>query len=65
MKIYENKIQCKKCGQELISRSVHDFQVCYCGAVSVDGGLEYLRRGGKKENIIELSTYSKDEEEKL
>lgn len=63
MKIYENKIQCCLCGDILISKSIHDFQICKCGSVGADGGSFYLRRMGKKGDIIELSTYSEDEEE--
>lgn len=44
MKILQNKIRCKRCGDEIDSRSVHDFVTCSCGACSVDGGHEYLRR---------------------
>lgn len=65
MVIIENKVQCRLCGSVLISRSRRDLQVCKCGAILIEGGLEYLRKGGKKENIIELSTFTEDEEEKL
>jgi hypothetical protein len=47
----------------VISRSRRDIQVCKCGAILIEGGLDYLRRGGSIENIIELSTYIEDEEE--
>lgn len=65
MVIIENKIQCKLCGEILISKTIHDFQVCRCLSVGADGGNFYLRRMGEKENIIELSTYTEDEETKL
>ena len=42
-KIRTNKIKCKKCGDIIESKSVHDFKWCSCGAVAVDGGHEYLR----------------------
>ncbi|AQS09703.1 hypothetical protein CLOBY_18340 [Clostridium saccharobutylicum] len=57
MKIYENKIQCKKCGDVIESKTVHDMVWCKCGAVAVDGGKEYLRRTGNDKDIIELSKY--------
>jgi hypothetical protein len=63
MKIIENKVQCRICKDVIISRSRRDLQVCKCGAILIEGGFEYLRRGGSIENIIELSTYIKDEEE--
>lgn len=55
MKILKNKIQCNKCGDVIESCSVHDFKFCRCGAVAVDGGHEYLRRCGSREDITELS----------
>ena len=54
-KIIVNKIKCNKCGEILESISVHDFKFCKCGSVAVDGGHEYLRRCGKRENWEELS----------
>ncbi len=55
MKIIRNMARCKKCGETIESKSVHDFVTCECGAIFVDGGREYLRRGGDIEAIEELS----------
>ena len=60
--IIRNSIRCKKCGTELVSESVHDFKTCSCGAVSVDGGLEYLRRVGNREDYEETSIVNDIEE---
>nr|DAR44169.1 MAG TPA: Trm112p-like protein [Caudoviricetes sp.] len=46
-KILVNKIRCKKCGDTIESKTVHDFKFCKCGLVAVDGGHYYLRRIGK------------------
>ena len=54
-KILVNRIKCKKCGEILESSTVHDFKSCKCGAVAVDGGHNYLRRCGKREDWEELS----------
>ena len=54
-KILVNKIQCKKCKDIIESKNVHDFKWCTCKSIAVDGGLEYLRRIGNLEDIIELS----------
>ena len=54
-KILVNKIRCKKCNEVLESTHVHDFKRCKCGAVAVDGGKEYLRRCGYREDWEELS----------
>ena len=62
-KILVNKIQCKKCKDIIESKHVHDFKWCSCGAVAVDGGLEYLRRVGNIEDIIELSEFEMKQEE--
>lgn len=57
MKILINKIKCKKCGDIIESTHVHDYRVCKCGAVAVDGGKDYLKRCGKIEDIEDLSEY--------
>lgn len=44
-KIIKNAIQCNLCGDIIESTYRHDFAVCKCGCCSVDGGLDYLRRG--------------------
>ena len=55
----------KKCGEIIESTSRHDFKFCKCGAVAVDGGKDYLRRVGSKEDYEELVEYegSDDDEE--
>lgn len=57
-KILVNKIKCKKCGDIIESRSIHDFVTCKCGAVSVDGGHNYIRRCGNLEDFEDLSEYA-------
>ena len=54
-KIKVNKARCKKCGDTIESKTRHDFQSCKCGAIFVDGGLDYCRRGGNPEDFEELS----------
>lgn len=54
-KIICNKIQCKNCKDVIESTYVHDFKWCSCKSVAVDGGCEYLRRLGNKEDYEELS----------
>lgn len=54
-KILVNKIKCKKCGEVIESTDRHDFKVCKCGAVAVDGGTDYLRRCGDRNDWEELS----------
>lgn len=64
-KIIINAIQCKKCGDIIESKTVHDFVTCSCGACSVDGGHEYLRRCGNLEDFIELSISEPSEKKEL
>ena len=46
-KIVQNSVICNLCNDEIWSANTHDFKSCTCGNISVDGGLEYLRRVGK------------------
>lgn len=51
-----NAAKCLKCDTVLVSRFRHDFQTCACGDLSVDGGVDYLKRGFKDASeILELS----------
>ena len=63
IKIMVNKIRCKKCGDVIESKSVHDFKFCKCESVAVDGGHNYLRRLGEPENWDNLSEYEVIEDE--
>jgi hypothetical protein len=36
-------LKCKKCGDQLYSRHVHDFRWCSCNSVAVDGGRDYFK----------------------
>jgi len=63
-KIIRNAIRCVKCGDVIESVSVHDFKFCSCGACAVDGGHEYLRRVGDREDWEDVSvTIDNDETE--
>ena len=46
-KCVRNSAICLDCGDEVESRSGHDFRSCKCGNLFVDGGLNYCRRGAK------------------
>ena len=45
-KLVVNKGYCPHCGDQLISRHIHDFVTCSCGKSSLDGGLDYVRTLG-------------------
>jgi hypothetical protein len=60
-KIIRNSARCKKCGIEIESKFRHDFVSCKCGAIFVDGGREYLRRGADTwDNFEETSIEEKE-----
>ena len=61
-RIIRNAIRCRKCGDIIESETVHDFRVCSCGACTVDGGHDYLRRCGTLEDWEELSKAEKVED---
>jgi len=54
-KIIRNRAKCRVCREIIESQNRHDFVQCKCRAIFVDGGKDYLRRGGDPDNIIELS----------
>ena len=44
IKIIKNAIQCKLCSDIIESTDRHQYVTCKCGACTVDGGHDYLRR---------------------
>ena len=60
-KIIENKAQCKKCQDIIQSKSTIELKRCSCGSIAVDGGLDYIKRLGNLDDIIELTKYEGDE----
>lgn len=62
-KIIKNCIRCKICGQVIVSKHVHDFVTCKCGACSVDGGNVMLRRLFKEEDCYEELSKVKEVDE--
>lgn len=57
MTIIRNSARCRKCGEEIESRHRHDFRQCKCGAIFVDGGRDYIRRGGVLSDIEDTSKF--------
>lgn len=60
--IIRNAARCKLCGDVIESRYRHDFVTCSCGNLSVDGGLDYIRRGWSSKDRSsweDLSEYKK------
>lgn len=59
--IIQNAVQCISCGDFIVSKHRHDFVTCSCGAISVDGGQDYLRRVGDMGSAVDLSWCLPDE----
>ena len=55
--ILRNAVRCNLCGDVIESEYTHDFKMCSCGSVGVDGGKMYLRRCFKNspEDLTDLS----------
>ena len=63
MAIIRNSAKCKLCNDEIESKHVHDYVTCLCGAISVDGGHEYLKRSGEPLAYEDTSIIQEDEED--
>jgi hypothetical protein len=51
-------IYCKKCNETLESKHVHDFKMCSCGAVGIDGGISAGNRIlGNRSDMEDRSMY--------
>lgn len=53
--ILSNQATCNGCGDTIFSATRHDYVTCSCGNLSVDGGMDYIRRnyrGSFKEQSI-------------
>lgn len=61
-KILSNEAKCGVCGEVITSTHRHDFVTCTCGNLSVDGGLDYLKRCGNLDDYVELSTFAEEED---
>lgn len=70
IKLIRNSAQCNRCKEILVSRHVHDFVACQCfnssggrRGITIDGGTDYLKRSGDKEDINELSIFEEVKDE--
>lgn len=69
-KILVNQVRCLICGNAPYSAHVHDYKRCDCNAIAVDGGMNYLKRSGDHNLMVDISiaidtTYFKKLEEVL
>ena len=59
--ILSNQVICSLCGDRPYSMSGHHFNTCECGNVSVDGGMEYLRRVYETDEWTDISIEWEDD----
>ena len=68
MTLIKNAIQCKHCGAIIESTYRHDFVTHHCDGIeegygiAVDGGLDYRRRVGDRNDWMEASEWGEDNE---
>lgn len=58
-KIIKNAARCLKCKDIIESKHRHDYVLCTCGSIAVDGGRDYLKRSGNPDAYEELSEVEK------
>lgn len=61
-------IRCKHCGDIIYSRAQHDFRWCSCEKCAIDGGFDYYRIIGDKDDweLMEIDILKdKDHDEAL
>ena len=62
-KIIRNRAKCLECNDIAESLHRHDFVSCSCGAMFVDGGKDYFRRGAKDLSKIQDLSETQEIEE--
>ncbi len=63
-RIARNRARCRKCGDVIESVHRHDFRWCKCHTIFVDGGKDYLRRGGDFAAMEDLSDEKPEADDK-
>lgn len=61
MRIIRNAARCRKCKEVIESRHRHDFVMCRCESIHVDGGKAYLKGGGDFSLFEDLSEVEHDD----
>ena len=60
MQIIKNAAKCLVCNEVVESKHRHDFAMCRCGNVAVDGGKDYLKRSVRGKGIKDMSIRAHD-----
>lgn len=59
-RLVQNAAKCLLCGEILQSKHRHDYRTCSCGNLMVDGGLDYVRRGFKTNQWVDMCAHEGD-----
>ena len=62
MQIIKNAAKCLVCNEVVESKHRHDFAICKCGNVAVDGGKDYLKRSVRGKGIKDMSVMAHDKD---
>lgn len=57
-RVVRNACRCTKCDTVIESKHRHDFKWCKCQTIFVDGGTDYIKRGGDPKYMEDLTVYS-------
>lgn len=55
LKILENKIKCKECGDVIVSNDFYEIKKCKCGKVGISGENKILCRIGEYKDYEDLT----------
>lgn len=55
LRILKNSVRCKKCKQEIESKSEFGRVTCKCGTITIGGGKKVLARYAKEGGFVETS----------
>lgn len=66
-RLVANGVHCTMCNTTIFSYTTHDYKTCGCdNQTSVDGGLSYVKRGGKDMSLtVPITVYSNEIFEKV
>lgn len=56
-RLVRNRVKCLRCETIIESNGTYDKNVCKCGRVMVDGGLNYVRILGDPKDFEDLSVW--------
>ena len=62
MQIIRNAAKCLNCNDIVESTHRHDFVMCTCGNLAVDGGKAYLKRSVRGKGVKDMSITGHDKD---